>query len=273
MLKRQVTGQSPRWIVLMMCCTAASAVTTRADSNTPYTGVTPWTSTDPTGRGMTSTTPGPIARAIAREAVRLGVEGRPGSRGPEWSRVRTVAPGSEIIVTVKGSPARGRDVVRVDAAGLTLLNLADAPLPAGVKAVLRDVATRHPDYFSAAQQGATFVLDRSVRLQVGGVFLGDAKMADFEQVVEHIARDDVAEIKTRQKGRGVWGHLGPLGGYFVGAMAGGVVAGLACQAAAGRDRCDSGAFLTGMLGGGIAGGVYGFRAANRETEDVIYRAP
>ena len=211
--------------------------------------------------------------AIAREAVRLSVEGRPGSPAPEWSRVRKVAPGTEIIVTVKGSPLRGRDVVRVDDSDLMLLNLADPRLPATVKAVLRGVAARHPEYFPAAQQGATFVLDRSVRLQLGGVFLGDAKVADLEEVIEHIARDDIAEIKTRQKGRGVWGHLGPLGGYFVGAMAGGVVAGLACQAAAGRDQCDSGAFLTGMLGGGIAGGVYGFRAANRETEDVIYRAP
>ena len=112
-----------------------------------------------------------------------------------------------------------------------------------------------------------------MRLRLDGVFGDDRKVADLAQVIENIARGDVAEIKTRQKGRGVWGHLGPLGGYFVGALSGGVVAGLACRAAAGRDGCDSGAFLAGMLGGGIAGGVYGFRAANRETEDVIYRAP
>lgn len=125
----------------------------------------------------------------------------------------------------------------------------------------------------AAQLGATFVLESSVRIRPDGVFVGDRKVADLGQVIERIGRHDVAEINTRRKGRGVWGHLGPLGGYFVGALAGGVVAGGACQAAAGRDRCDSGAFLAGMLGGGIAGGVYGFRAANRETEETIYRAP
>lgn len=47
--------------------------------------------------------------------------------------------------------------------------------------------------------------------------------------------------------------------------------GFACQAVRGRDGCDTGAFLTGALAGGIAGAVYGFREANRQTEDVIYR--
>jgi hypothetical protein len=90
------------------------------------------------------------------------------------------------------------------------------------------------------------------------------------QVVERVARNDVAEIKTVKKGRGVWGHLGPLGGYFVGALSGGYAVGLACQAVQGRNRCDSGAFLLGALMGGVSGGLYGFSAARRETEEVIY---
>jgi hypothetical protein len=115
-------------------------------------------------------------------------------------------------------------------------------------------------------------LERSVRLRRDGVSVGDRKVADLSQVVEKITRNDVAEVRTLKKGRGVWGHLGALGGYFVGAMSGGFVAGFACQAAAGRDRCDTGAFMTGALVGGIAGGGYGFRAARRETEVVIYDA-
>ena len=73
-----------------------------------------------------------------------------------------------------------------------------------------------------------------------------------------------------QRGAGVWGHLGLLGGYFVGAIGGGYVAGLGCQAAANRDRCDSGAFLDGMVFGGVAGASYGFHAARKENEKVIY---
>ena len=260
MCMQQLTRRSPSWIVLMVWCTAAFADTTPADGSTEFAGVTPAST-------------GPIARSIAREAVRLTVDRRSGSDDVEWSRVRKLAPGTELIVTVEGSQPGGRYVVRVGESDLTVLNVADSPLPAAVKALLRGVATNHPDYFSAVQQGGTVVLEKGVRLRLDGVFVGDLKVADLERVIENIARNDVVEIQIRQKGRGMWGHLGPLGGYFVGGMSGGLVAGFACQAVAGRDRCDTGAFLTGMLGGGIAGGVYGFRAANRETEDVIYRAP
>jgi hypothetical protein len=161
-------------------------------------------------------TAGPIARGIAREAARLTVDQTAGSDDAEWSRVRKLASGSEIIVTIeRAQPVERRvvRVVRVDESSLTL------------------------------SRG---------------------------QVVERVARNDVAEIKTVKKGRGVWGHLGPLGGYFVGALSGGYAVGLACQAVQGRNRCDSGAFLLGALMGGISGGLYGLSAARRETEEVIY---
>ncbi len=159
---------------------------------------------------------GPIARGIAREAARLTVDQTASSDDAEWSRVRKLASGSEIIVTIeRARPVERRvvRVVRVDESSLTLSN---------------------------------------------------------GQVVERVARNDVAEIKTVKKGTGVWGHLGPLGGYFVGALSGGYAVGLACQAVQGRNRCDSGAFLLGALMGGISGGLYGLSAARRETEEVIY---
>jgi len=162
---------------------------------------------------------GPIARGITREAARLTVDQPASSGDTEWSRVRKLASGSEIIVTIeRAQPVERRvvravRVVRVDESSLTLSN---------------------------------------------------------GQVVERVARNDVAEIKTVKKGRGVWGHLGPLGGYFVGALSGGYAVGLACQAVQGRNRCDSGAFLLGTLMGGISGGLYGLSAARRETEEVIY---
>ncbi len=164
-------------------------------------------------------TAGPIARGIAREAARLTVDQTASSDDAEWSRVRKLVSGSEIIVTIeRAQPVERRigrvmRVVRVDESSLTLSN---------------------------------------------------------GQVVERVARNDVAEIKTVKKGRGVWGHLGPLGGYFVGALSGGYAVGLACQAVQGRNRCDSGAFLLGALMGGISGGLYGLSAARRETEEVIY---
>jgi hypothetical protein len=232
-------------------------------------------------RAASPVTVDPLTRAITREPVRLPAVGEPTAGEvvqqtgkpveSNWSRVRKLASGREIVVTVKGSPPAPRHFVAGDEADLTVVNLTDPTLPAAARDVLRDMAANHPGYFAVADK-QSFV-NGTVRVAADGVFVTDRKVADLGQVVETIARNDIAEIKTRQKGRGVWGHLGPLGGYFVGAMSGGSVAGLACQAAVGRDRCDTGAFLTGALVGGIAGGIYGFRAANRETEDVIYRAP
>ena len=159
-------------------------------------------------------TTGPIVRGIAREAARLTVDQRASSADAEWSRVRKLASGSEIIVTtVKAAQPVKRRVVRVDESTLTLSN---------------------------------------------------------GNVVERVARNDVAEIEMVEKREGVWGHLGPLGGHFVGALSGGYAVGLTCQAMQGRDRCDSGAFLLGALMGGISGGLYGLSAARRETEEVIY---
>jgi hypothetical protein len=218
-------------------------------------------------------TPGPIGRAIAREAVRLTADPAEGSADARWSRVRKLASGTEIVVAVEGSPPGERYVVRADESVLTVLNLVDPPLPAFARDVLRGVVSSHPEYFSAAQRGGVIVLEKSLRLSLDGVFVGDRKVADLGQVVENVSRHQVAEIKTRQQGRGLWGHVGPLGGWFLGAMSGGLVAGIACRAAVGRDRCDTGAFGKGALVGGIVGGVHGFRAAHRETEDVIYRAP
>src|SRR6476659_8569518 len=158
-------------------------------------------------------TAGPIARGIAREASRLTVDQTASSTDAEWSRVRKLSSGSEIILTIKGAQPVERRVVRADDSSLTV---------------------------------------------------------SHGQVVERVARNDVVEIKTVKKGTGVWGHLGPLGGYFVGALSGGYAVGLACQAVQGRNGCDSGAFLLGALMGGISGGLYGFSAARRETEEVIY---
>jgi len=211
--------------------------------------------------------------AIAQEGPSFAVEPAwSGLQQPraDWSRVRKLAAATEVVVTVKGSQPGRRYFVLADESDLTVLNLTDPTLPPAARRVLLAMTLNQREFFTA-HKGA--FVDAEVRVSPDGVFVDNRKVADLQHIIETRARKDVVEMKTRHKGRGVWGHLGPLGGYFVGAMSGGVVAGLACQAVRGRDRCDTGPFLTGALVGGIAGGVYGFRAANRETENVIYYAP
>ena len=152
-------------------------------------------------------TPSPFARAITREAARLAAEPMSSTaesvqqRGTlaaesSWSRVPKVKPGSEIVLTVKGSQSERRFFVQADASELTVLNLTDPALPGAAKLALRDIASRHPDYFATPGRSGSF-RTVAVRVESGGVFVGDQKVADLGQIVERIARTDVVEI-TRE---------------------------------------------------------------------------
>jgi hypothetical protein len=184
---------------------------------------------------------------------------------------KTVARGRN-LGSARGSPEIGGLLLSVTASGITLLNLNDAIVPDGAARRLRTVAIQRPEYFDAATHGDTIVFNQ-LRLTRDDVFYGDRPVASLSRLVEMAERTTVAEVKIRRRGRGFWGHLGPLGGYLVGAFAAGLATGLVCQAFNGRDRCDTGAFLAGSLVGGIAGATYGAVAAHGETVDVVYRAP
>ena len=189
----------------------------------------------------------------------------------DWSRVQRLKPGTPITVTLQGLPARERQVIAVDDSNLTVLNTTDSRLPSEIQDTLREVAVTHPEYLLRASSGNPVVLERSLRIEQDGVFIDGRKLASLPEILETNTRRDVGRITRRQRGRGVWGHLGVLGGYFVGGMAGGYAVGLACRATRGRDGCDTGAFLSGMVIGGVAGGAYGLHASRRETEVVVYQ--
>src|SRR5688572_5726970 len=96
----------------------------------------------------------PLAEAVARESARfIGASRQPGDSA--WSRVRELEPGTEIAVTVKGSPPRQQHFLAGDESSLTVLNAAAMDISASVKQVLVDTASGHPIYFVLAQQGKT----------------------------------------------------------------------------------------------------------------------
>jgi hypothetical protein len=231
-------------------------------------------------------TAGPLAQAAMREAVRLAAVGEPRSTGIEtvqqggqstesnWSRVRKLAPGTEIIVTVKGSPPATRYFVAADESDLTVLNVADPTLPRAAREVLRDVASTHPEHFLAAQKGGQFVLEKNIRVAPDGVFVADRKVADLTQVIETIARNDVAEISGPVPYSP--GHEA-LVGLGVGAAIGAGIYLLLCHGFGGCGGADVGPLLgTAALFGGIFAGISllpgGYHARHRPWE-VIYRAP
>ena len=189
-----------------------------------------------------------------------------------WPGVQALEQGTEILFTDARTRASERYVLAVDGDSLRVLNLTDTTLPASLADTLRSIASQHPEYFVQAAADGTVAMGR-VLLTKAGVFVGDDRVVELQRIVQIHSRRDGAEIARLRRGGGFWGHLGPLGGFFVGGMAGGLVSSLACRAASGRDRCDSGAFLLGMVAGGVVGGSYGWHAARRETEEIVYRAP
>jgi hypothetical protein len=209
---------------------------------------------------------GPVARSITREAARFAAQPNQSAES-NWSRVRKLASGTEIIMTVKGSPSVRRSLVAADDSDLSVLNVGDPALPAAARDVLRDVATTHPESFQAAKKGGTFVLEKNVRVEPDGVFVADRKVTDLAQVVEQYGRPDITEIKAAKT------ESNPVGcafaGYYGGAVVGGLP-GVLIGSAVGR---DTGPALLGMMVGWSMGAVYLYRKCRHKPEKVVYLAP
>jgi hypothetical protein len=218
----------------------------------------------------------PFTRAVAREAGRLAATGdfRPSAghapgRGGEpaddnWSRVLKLAAGTGIVVTVQGSAPADRYYVSGDDSGLTVLNVGATALPSAARDVLRDVASTHPEYFSAAQKGRQIRLEKQVRLGPDGVFVADRNVAALVDVVEHFSRDTIAEIQTAPVDSNPVGCA--VAGYYGGALIGGLPGAL-IGGAAGN---DTGPALAGMMVGWSLGSLYVYRKCRHKPERVIY---
>jgi hypothetical protein len=175
--------------------------------------------------------------------------------------VSQLTPGVEISLTVKGSPEVTRLFVMANESVLVAVNLTAPTLPAVAARVLREMAARHPDYLVAAQNAGAF---RQANVQVGrdGVFVADRKVADFNQVIEIVAKVDVSEIRGPVVARGsVAGAV--LGGWL--GFAVGVVPALG--------GASKGAAWLLLSSSTALGGSLGFRWSSHETDGIVYLAP
>jgi hypothetical protein len=217
---------------------------------------------------------GPIRDAIAREAAQVARDSlQEPAPGParEWARLRDLPSGASIDLTTREWQRAARTFVAADEGGVVLVNLNAPGLPSEVSRRMQDLAERAPHLLINAARGATLVNDR-VEIRRDGVFFEGRRVSSLSGVIETRARDEIDEIAVYRRGAGFWGHLGPLGGYFAGALAGGYGASLICQSVRGAQECDTGAFLAGMLTGGVFGASYGFHAGRRVQRDIVYRA-
>ena len=164
-------------------------------------------------------------------------------------------------MTAKGSRPARRYFVVSDELALILLNLTAPTLPTTAAHVLRDVASNHSEYFVGMQKGGTFV-QGNVRLERDGLFVANRKIADFDQVVERIVRNDVSEIRGPVVARGsaVGAVLGGWVGFAVGAV----------PALGGASEGVAWLVLTAAVG---VGGFLGHHWSSHQIEGVVYRAP
>jgi hypothetical protein len=222
----------------------------------------------------------PLRESTLREAARLaGLPQKP-SADSDWSRARKLKPGTAIVLVDTSSPAQPRSVqdrrhvIQTDDSSITVLNLTHIVLPPQVRGSLRDLAEHRPEWFLAAERGRGFLLQDGVRIGPAGVLFAGRKVADLQQVLDRIAREDVLSIAMRRKRtRGSEAQMvqGAVGGFLltmVGASGGGT----------GPNFCtDHPNGCWPVIGiGSIAGAGLAYIAGNGRTfidDVVVYRAP
>jgi hypothetical protein len=143
---------------------------------------------------------------------------------------------------------------------LIALNLTSPALtPASIR-VLRAMAAQHPGAVASLQATGALVQD-DVRIGRDGVFVASRRVADFEDIVEAIARDDVLEIDGLVVARG--SIAGPTLGGWLG-FAVGVVPGLG-----GVEAAAAWPILVGSV---VLGAYLGYRWSSHSTDGIVYKA-
>ena len=223
-----------------------------------------------------ATTPGPIARAVAREASQLAAGGKsPSEDARRWTRVRKLTPGTRIVITTSGSMFAARVFVLADESGILTLNLTGPALPADIAKTLRRMASESPERFAAVSSGPGFT-DGHIQVGPQGILVDGQRVASLHDILDRTPRVDVREIRTA-KSRSI-GYRGPVAaaiGAFGGLILGGVL-GATIENRIYPCHCDDPGLqgaLVGMPVGAISGGVLGYYALREVGQDVIYRAP
>ena len=209
---------------------------------------------------------GLIARSITQAAARFATVQQSTPVDSEWSRVRRLAPGTELVVIVTGSRPANRYFVAGDASDLTVLNVGDPALPAAARDVLRNLASTHPEYSSprktvdGLRSRKTCAWDQTACSWPIGRSRTLRRSSSGE-------RHEITEIATAKTASNPVGCA--LAGYYGGGILGGIP-GAVIGGAVGR---DTGPALLGMMVGSSIGAVDVYRKCRDKPERIIYSAP
>jgi hypothetical protein len=178
----------------------------------------------------------------------------------DWSRVRELQAPAEITVTTRRSRASTRIFIAADESRVVALNLSSPALPQPSIRLFHAMAAQHPQAFLTVGTTGGLVQD-DVRVGREGVFVAGRKVADLEEIVVTIPREDVIEVDGPVVARGsVAGAT--LGGWL--GFAVGVVPGLG-----GVEAAAAWPLLVGSV---VLGAYLGYRWSSHTTDDIVYRA-
>jgi uncharacterized protein YcfJ len=222
---------------------------------------------------MAQTSIRPCVVLVLCSVLTLFLTGCASARGPRrvddqvnpatgrWSRVAELQPGAQIVLATTSAPLRPRIFVSASSSSVVILSLETPSLPPAARHALREMATRHPEYFAVMQASSSFEQD-GVRLGRDGLFVAGRKVAEFAKVVETFPRQEIREIRGPVVARGsIAGTI--LGGWL--GFSAGVVPGLG--------GAKVGWAWASVAGAVTLGGWLGNRWSSHTVDGVVYRAP
>lgn len=218
-----------------------------------------------------------ITRASIDRAVAVSI---PQAAAPGWERVRALAPGQEIAVTLAdGSAVHGYFVK--SGTTLTVLNSLEGlgldhsrdgflgQVPGRTSSAVIEIAST-PD---EVEQSATrrTKAHHGVSLGPDGLFVSDKKLAERSAIVREVAQPDVIEVRREISHP----HPAPIAGLAL--MVGGLVLSLASRGTNSSYPPEPEITSGGVIGAVIivVGAVTGVVGSNRprpRTVEVIYRS-
>jgi hypothetical protein len=107
-----------------------------------------------------------------------------------WSSLHKLKPGVEVAVWTSRTDLHYRYFAGVDDGAVILLNLSTPGLSSDVARLLQRAVAEHPEYF-LVPDGKKIVLDDRVSVDSSGIFVAGQRLAEYDQLVERIARADI----------------------------------------------------------------------------------
>ena len=107
-----------------------------------------------------------------------------------WSQVRRLAPGTEIMVRKPGVALPRQHVLAVNDDEVTTFAVSD--LAVEFAKALRKAAVTHPEYLLEPQPAGTRIaLGGRVSLKDSGVFVGERRVAELQQFILTVSRREI----------------------------------------------------------------------------------